>query len=212
MTETATSEALEDLRKDYGKYFEAIQKHPRLLVGTQVPSLKGEGFETLRDSEDAREWQEATKQILVQEVKDRAQRTVEEQLDVTRALHASVELFTRNTDLIPGTKTFDKTLADRFTSLAKDYELRRDGKLIGYTVPVQGMIDQLRTQLVKERAASTAAPAAKAPEAKAPEAKTPAAPPEQPQPGILSQAGASGDGPEDFSTLFGTLGLPNIRI
>ena len=58
-----------------------------------------------------------------------------------------------------------------------------------------------------------------APEALRPAPAAPAAPAakkvakaEPPQAGIPSKAGNSGDGPEDFSTLFGTLGLPNLRI
>jgi hypothetical protein len=84
--------------------------------------------------------------------------------------------------------------------MAKPYELRVDGKLHGYTIDVQPLIAQLRTQLQSE---AKAAPAAAAP-AKPAKPKADA-----PQAGIRSKAG-SGAETEDFSTLFGTLGLPDL--
>lgn len=202
--ETYTNTALEEVKTEYGRYFDALEKHPRMLVGEEVPSLQGEGVEVLRDSADAREWQEAVQQLLIAEVKDRAQRGLEDERSTLDVLHGSIELFSNNHDLIPGTKGFNRELAERFTALTKDYEVRVDGKLTGYKVPVQGMIDSIRAQLSREAAAAPPAPAA--PAAKK-VAKT-----EPPQAGIPSKAGNSGDGPEDFSTLFGTLGLPNLRI
>ena len=202
--ETYTNTALEEVKTEYGRYFGALEKHPRMLVGEEVPSLQGEGVEVLRDSADAREWQEAVQQLLIAEVKDRAQRGLEDERSTLDVLHGSIELFSNNHDLIPGTKGFNRELAERFTALTKDYEVRVDGKLTGYKVPVQGMIDSIRAQLSREAAAAPPAPAA--PAAKK-VAKT-----EPPQAGIPSKAGNSGDGPEDFSTLFGTLGLPNLRI
>lgn len=67
------------MQKEHQPYFEALQKHPRLLVGQSVPAIGKEGTETLRDTADAREWQEAVKQLLVQEINDRAGRGMEEQ-------------------------------------------------------------------------------------------------------------------------------------
>lgn len=185
-----------------------------MLVGQQVPSLTGkEGeMETLRDASDAREWQEAVKVLLTEEVRERATRSMEENKGILDTVHASIELFTQNKDLVPGTRQFDRQLADRFAAMAKPYELRVEGKLHGYTIPVQPLIDSLRAQLVAERAKTpAAAPApASAPPGKAGGPKTPAADP--PQAGIGSKAGSSSSDAEDFSTLFGTLGLPNLRI
>jgi hypothetical protein len=154
------------------------------------------------------------KKLLVDEVKGRAQKQLDDNGDFLTTLHGSIEIFQNNLDLIPGTKDFDTELARRFTELAEPYELRVDEKLQGYSVPVQPMINHLRAQLQAERAktpppVTPAAPAAGAPPAAA--ASTPAAPAEQPQAGIPSKAGDSGEA-EDFSTLFGTLGLPNLRI
>jgi hypothetical protein len=112
-------------------------------------------------------------------------------------IHASVALFQNNPDLIPGTKGFDKGLADDFARMARPYEIRVDGKLQGYSVPVQPMIDNLRATRA-ERQLPQPAPQA------APQ-------PDPPQAGISSKAGSSTE-KEDFSTLFGTIGLPNMVI
>ena len=203
-------EALVAVRNDYGNYFDALEKHPRMLVGQEVPSLVGEGMEVLRDSTDAKEWQEAVKTILSKEIQQRADVRGEELNTTFETLHASVDLFKNNPDLIPGTKQFNRGLADSFTKLVKDYEVRNDaGKLIGYAVPVQPLINSLRSQ--QKAVAPAAAPAAAKPVAPA---AAPAAPAAAPQAGIRSNAGSAGggDSSSDFSTLFGTLGLPDMVI
>lgn len=201
------------MKTEHKQYFEALEKHPRLLAGIQVPAIGREGMETLRDAADAKEWQDAVKSILVQEVRDRAGREMEGSADFLNTVHASIELFQNNADLIPGTKGFDKDLANRFATLATPYELRVDGKLQGYSIPVQPIIDQLRSQIATERSAKAAAsPATPTSAAKAGAAtSTPAAPADPPQAGISSKAGSSSE-VEDFSTLFGTIGLPNLKI
>ena len=179
-----------------------------MLVGVEVPSLNGpEGsMETLRDADDAREWQEAVKVLLTEEVRERTAKAMDENKGILDTVHQSIELFAKNKDLVPGTRQFNRRLADRFASMVKPYELRVDGKLHGYTIPVQPLIDQLRTSLAAEAAAAPAAPP------KAAATKTPARQADPPQAGIGSKAGSSSDDAEDFSTLFGTLGLPNLRI
>lgn len=223
--------ALDEVKTEHEQYFKALEMHPRQLIGTQVPRIGGEGMETLKDSDDAKEWQDAVKSILVEEVRDRATRQMEENAGFLDTVHASIELFQNNTDLIPGTKEFDVELANRFANLAAPYELRVEEKLQGYSIPVQPIIDAIRKQLVEERAqgksaesppaaasgeskpaaAETQAAGAAAPPATAPAApaSTPAADP--PQAGIQSKAGNSSEN-EDFSTLFGTIGLPNLQI
>jgi hypothetical protein len=182
-----------------------------MLVGKEVPSLNGpEGsMETLRDANDAREWQEAVKALLTEEVRERTTVAVEENKNILETVHASIELFAQNKDMVPGTRQFDRQLADRFAAMAKPYELRVDGKLHGFTIPVQPLIDSLRAQIAAERAKAPAAPAAPAAAATG---KPPAKPADPPQAGIGTKAGSTSDDAEDFSTLFGTLGLPNLRI
>ena len=198
--------AMAEVREEHTAYFEAIEKHPRLLVGTQVPAIGKEGMETIRDAADARDWQDAVKGLLIDEVKARAGTAMDENAGQLNTVHASIKLFQDNVDLLPGTKGFDRDLADRFARLAKPYELRNDdGKMIGYSIPVQPIIDNLREQITSERKATVtpAAPAAPAAPAR-PDA-------EPPQAGITSKAGSSSES-EDFSTLFGTLGLSNFTI
>jgi hypothetical protein len=172
-------------------------------------------MDELRDTNDAKEWQEAVKSILVEEVRERATKAMEENAGFLDTIHASIELFANNSDLIPGTKEFDVDLANRFAAMATPYELRVDGKLQGYSIPVQPLVDQLRTQLAGERTAANAippAPAATAPAQAAGVSLASAAPAAAPpQAGIQSKAGNSAE-VEDFSALFGTIGLPNLRI
>lgn len=195
------------MKAAHPQYFDALEKHPRLLVGQQVPAIGKEGMETLRDSKDAAEWQEAVRSILVQEIRAKAQEQLDGAKDYLETIHAAVDLFKTNKDLIPGTPGFDRELGDAFATMAKPYEVRVDGKLHGYSIPVQPIIDSLRGQLQAQRAAAPAAP----PPAEAPAGPRPPAAVEPPQAGIPSKAGSSAE-KEDFSTLFGTIGLPNLQI
>lgn len=202
MTKGYQAEAYETAREEYGNYFDALEKHPRLLVGTEVPRIGEEGMEILRSTEDAREWQEAVKSILVQEITESAQTKLEEGRDFIETIHASIDLFKNNPDLIPGTKGFNRALADEFAQMATPYEIRHEGKLQGYSIPVQPLIERIRTQLKSRQAAAT--PAATPPMQPKPK-------PDPPQAGITTKAGNSSER-EDFSTLFGTIGLPNLQI
>jgi len=197
MTRGYQSHAYEAVKQEHGRYFDALEIHPRMLVGKEVPALNGEGMETLKDASDAREWQDAIREILVQEIDTKTQEWVQGASGFMETIHANVDMFTRNPDLIPGTKGFDKRLADEFASMMQPYEVRVRGKLQGYSIPTQPIIEKLR-----KMAGAGAAPVAAA--------KSSAAA-EPPQAAIRSRA-PSGDGPEDFSTLFGTIGLPQLRI
>lgn len=166
-------------------------------------------METLKSSEDAKEWQEAVRTLLVQEIRSRADTQAEESRTFIETVHASIDLFKNNVDLIPGTKGFNRPLADAFAKMAEPYEIRDedDNMLLGYSIPVQPIIDQLRTQLAPAKAAATPAPAAD------PEGRGAALPAtaDPPQAAVTSKAGDSSQ-KEDFSTLFGTIGLPNLQI
>lgn len=185
------------MQKDYERYFDALNKHPRLLVGTEVPSMTKEGMEVLRDSADAKEWQEAVRHVLAEQIREDAQQRMQGATGFLETMHEAVALFQNNPDLIPGTKGFNRDLADRFAAMAQPYEVRVDGKLQGYSIPVQPIIDNLRKQS-QPPAAAAATPA-------------PTPQPDPPQAGIASKAGSSTE-KEDFSTLFGTIGLPNMVI
>lgn len=204
---------MEEVQTEHKAYFDALEKHPMELVGATVPAIGREGQVTLNSPAEAREWQDGVKHILVREVRARAEKAMDENRDFLTTVHASIELFQKNADLVPGAKGFDKELADRLVSLVEPYELRVDGKLQGYTIPVQPIVDQLRAQVVRERAAAASSAAAAGGDSSAtPPAATPPSPPaDPPQAGIPSKAGA-GSASEDFSTLFGTIGLPDLQI
>jgi hypothetical protein len=172
-----------------------------------VPAIGKEGMETLRDSNDAKEWQEAVRGLLVAEIKETAEAKLEDARDFMETVHASIDLFKNNRDLIPGTKSFDRELADTFAGMMKPYEVRVEGKLQGYSIPVQPIIENLRGQLEARR--KSAPPAAASPAVSPP--SQPRRQAEPPQAGIQSKAGSTGE-VEDFSTLFGTIGLPNLQI
>jgi hypothetical protein len=185
--------------------------------------MVGEGMEVLRDSADAKDWQDAAKQQLAAEVKARADRQADVVKPMMQTLHASIDLFRQNHDLIPHTRQFDRELADRFAALSKPYELRVEGKLSGFSIPVQPLIDSVRAQLVAERAAKAAPPAPAAPAGQPSPQQQRAAEqtrndvgqfhnPDAPQAGIPSKAGMSGEAAEDYTALWGTLGLPNLRL
>lgn len=205
-------QAFDATRREYENYFKALETHPRLLVGTQVPAIGKEGMETLRDSNDAKEWQEAVRGLLIEEINEGARTLAENASGQIQLLHASIDLFKNNTDLIPGTRTFNKQLADDFAKLAAPYEVRQDGKLRGYSIPVQPIIDNLRSQQAARAQTAETVPATQQPTpgAAAPPAAVQRAA-EPPQAGIPSKAGASSER-EDFSTLFGTIGLPHLQI
>lgn len=210
--------ALAEVKTQYPKYFEALEKHPRALVGQRVPAASPEepgqdkdGFVVLKDSSDAKEWQEATRQHIVGEVRTNAARRAESNGGDMQTLHQSIELFQNNSDLVPGTKQFDRELADEFAAIASSYEVRKDGKLQGYSIQVQPLIDRLRTQIAAKRTAAPAASNVGAPASTPSTAGAPAQPAEQPQAGIQSKSGNSTEG-ENYDALWGTLGLGGIRV
>ena len=206
--------ALKEVQTQHAKYFQALRQHPRTLVGQKVPAIGKPGEEVLRDSTDAKDWQDAVKQLLSDEIRDKASRMADENSSMMSVLHSSIELFQNNTDLVPGTVQFDRELADQFAMYAQPYELRVDGKLNGYTIPVQPLINQIRSKLAAARAAQAAPqPPQVAPgKTGAPTpARTPEKPARGPQAGIQSRAGTTAE-KEDFSTLFGTIGLRDFQI
>lgn len=187
------------MKEEYSNYFDALNKHPRQLVGQEVPSLTGPGKERLRDSDDAKDWQDAVKTLLANEAASRVETQRTEMSEVFTTVHSSIEMFTKNPDLIPGTKGFNKELADAFASAVGDYQLKSGGKLIGYSVPVQPIINALRSAQAKAAPAAPApAPQATAQQLRAQEqARTPTGQWDGPQAGIRSSAGTSAGAEND---------------
>lgn len=197
--------ALAEVREEHKAYIEALEKHPRLLIGKEVPSLEGEGTETLRDSQDAQEWQEAVKSLLVADINARVQTKMGDKDSSIQPIHDAIAMFQSNPDMVPSYPSFNKELADRFAAAVKPYELRVDGKLMGYNIPVQPIIDVIRQQL-------SAVPAPAAPAASA-KVATPKPPADPPQSGVPSSAPSGAEGTSDFQDSFwSAMGMDGFRV
>ena len=193
--------AFTEIREEHGKYFETLEKNPYVLVGTEVPNLRGEGMVVLQSTQEAKEWQEAARDLITEEIQSRAMQAMEGDQSTIALAHSSVQLFQNNPDLTPGSATFNVDLANRFAKTAKPYEVRDDDKkLLGYAIPVQPLIDQLRAETKPVSKQQAVAPVAQAKQAET-----------RPQAAVQNKAGSYEES-DDFSTLFGTLGLPDLKI
>ena len=212
MQESFQRQAFEELSEKIDpKYFEVLKKHPRELVGLEVPSVTGSGKERLRDTQDARDWQEATSQLLKQEVDSIAKAKSDDMAPTMSILQDSIQRFQNNPDLIPGTKQFDKELADKFAEIAKAYEYRVNGKLFGYQVNVQPLINSIRADLEKQRGAQGVQQQQKQQQRQQQaqqQARTPDGRFDGPQAGIPSKAAQAGEPGEDMSAFWGGVGIP----
>lgn len=188
----------------------ALDKHPRLLVGETVPSVRGgTEKETLRDSQDAKDWQDAVKQIIATQVQQKARQYQEEAKPLLSTIQDSVAMFRNNKDLVPGTKEYNPVLAAEFTKLAAAYEHRVGDKLYGYRVDVQPLINSIRDRLAAAPAAPTPRQEQVAGQARAADGKF-----EGPQAGIPSRQSSSGtpDPDGDYSAFWASLGMSDMAL
>lgn len=198
--------ALKELQGEFGLAFDLLRAHERTLVGKTVPSLNKDGTEVLRDSQDAKEYQEALKAVLGDELNARIETQREAAAPDLEVLQNSVEMFRKNRDMIPGVQGFDRELTDKVMAVARHYEVRKDGKLQGFSLNMQPLIDTVRAELKASRAKAPAPPAK-------PAAKAPAPPADPPQQGLKSVAGQRAHtGADDVADLFGTLGITGLRL
>lgn len=203
-TESFRQQAVEQAQEDYPHYIEALNKHPLELIGQELPAIDGSDNKvTFRTSEEIKDWQEAVKVILQRELEASISQKQAESAEVLDVVHSSIELLRDNPDIVPGSASYNKDLAVRFIKLAEPYALKMGGKLTGFSIPVQGLLDQVRAQVKAEKAA---------PAGGTPPAKKAAATPAKPQVGIPSVAGTSGEGGEDYSAMWGALGVKNAPI
>lgn len=200
-------------------YFDVLEKTPYELAGTEVPSIRpGEETTRLKDSGEAKEYQEATKSLIEREIKAKVDAKMQDAKPMASVLQDSVLMFQNNPDLIPNTKQYDKELADAVVEAGKSYELRVKDKLYGYQVPMQPIINQLRSLLEKQRGASgvTAAQAREAAAARAAQQTRNNHGQFQggdgPQAGIASKAGLSGVGGSDdnYDQFWSGVGMPGF--
>lgn len=201
-TESFQSAAIAQAQEDYPHYIERLQMHPLELVGKELPAIDGSDQPvTFRTAQEVEQWQGAVRTILQRELEATVAERMQESNEVLDVVHSSIEMFRANPDLVPGTKNYNQRLAAEFVRIAEPYALRMNGKLTGYSIPVQGLIDRVRAQV-------SAAPAAPA----APAKKTAAAPAAKPQAGIPSKAGAGGGQGEDYSPMWKALGIDSAPI
>lgn len=195
-------QAVEQAQEEYPQYLDLLKMHPLELVGKELPPIDGtEENIILRTAQDVADWQEAVKTILQREMETAIEEKRSEASEVLDVVHASIQLFQDNPDLVPGSKSYNKALASQFVKMAAPYALKMKGKLVGYSIPVQGLVDQCRAQVKAAASAPAATPPAK---------KTAAAP--KPQAGVPSRAGASGGEEEDFSPMWKALGINEMPI
>jgi len=220
ITEAFKRQATQEVNDLIGeRWTQPLSVHPRLLVGQEVPSLRDpNATEKILDSKDAAEWQEAAKSLIQAEIDSKIEQRREASKEMLTVIQESVLMFQNNQDLVPGTAEFDKELADEFASIVKDYEFRIDGKLYGYHVNVQPLINNLRSRLATQRGASGATAAAQA-AARAAQAQAQArndqgqfVSTDLPQAGIPSKAGSQGEAVESYEAFWQTLGFPSSMI
>ena len=198
------TKAIAEIREEIApQYLERLEQHPRLLIGAEVPKVQGEGTEILADEADARSWQEAVKQVITQQVNQRTNAMLEDAKPSLSIVQDSLELFRRNRDLVPGTAEYNPALADQFVALTKSYQAEVNGKVVGWRVEVQPLLDHLRASLAT-------APATPTPrqEQVANQPRNEAGQFEAPQTGITSKSGLTGDGGgENYDAFWAATGL-----
>ncbi|QPL14201.1 hypothetical protein SEA_ATRAXI_47 [Microbacterium phage Atraxi] len=215
MENTFKAQAMQELQTEIDEVFiKGLRLRPMQMVGLELPSLR-EGAKPdekikILDSQMARDWQETVTGLLEDEIADKVQQKTEEVRSMTSVIQESILLGQNNPDLIPGTAGFDKELAERFTKIAKAYEVKTAKGVIGYAVNVQPLINELRSGLATERGASTAN---KANEERAAQQRAKAAAQprteegkfDQPQAGIQSKSGQSGKVEEGYDHFWSAL-------
>lgn len=108
----------------------------------------------IRDGQQARDYIEGASKLIERGVEDLVGTKNRELQPLRSVIQESFLLFQNNPDIVEGSKTFDKELATRFASMAQSFAFIHNGQTIGYQGNVQPMLNELRTNLAKERGAS----------------------------------------------------------
>ncbi|QJD52956.1 hypothetical protein SEA_PHEDRO_49 [Microbacterium phage Phedro] len=215
MENTFKAQAMQELQTEIDEVFiNGLKLRPMQMVGLELPSLRqGAGKDEkvkILDSQMARDWQETVTGLLEDEIADKVQQKTEEVRSMTSVIQESILLGQNNPDLIPGTVGFDKELAERFTKIAKAYEVKTQKGVIGYAVNVQPLINELRSSLAAERGATSANKqneerAAQQRAKAAAQPRTEEGKFDQPQAGIQSKSGQSGKVEEGYDHFWSAL-------
>jgi hypothetical protein len=211
----AFSQVREELNPDFIKF---LRVSPIALVGSEVPSIavNARPGDTMRilDTQMARDWHEGVTKLIENEQQNENIRPL------MSVIQDSFLMFQNNPDLFPYAAEFDQELADQFASIAEAYELRVDGKLFGYQVDVQPLINGLRSQLVAQRAVTgerqqVETRTVQQRQAAAAQPRTEDGRFDTPQAGIASKSGMEGEPDDDFSTFWGATpfkNMPNLNM
>jgi hypothetical protein len=213
------SQGWEEFRKTANpEYFEALEMHPYLLAGRKVPNpIQGQPDILLRDSSEARDWQEATKQLMEKEVDRFVQQRQRDVAPVMSVVQDSVMLFQNNPDLIPGGNQFDRELATRVMEIGQNYIYKVGDRVIGFHANMQPIINAVRADLAKSRAGANGG-AARSDQQRQNAANQPRTESGQfttdagPQAGIQSKTGMVGDESDDYSVFLNAMGMPSNLI
>src|SRR5690606_37490127 len=96
-------EAREELATAMGDrakvYEDALGMSPYMLVGREVPNLRGDGVITIKDTTDAREWQEAAKMLIDRDIESRTKTKLEAVKPMLSVVQDSIQLFQNNPDI-----------------------------------------------------------------------------------------------------------------
>ena len=219
MEQAFQAAAIKEIQADIDpEFLSHLRQPPMRLVNMEVPSIRigaaaGE-MTRLLDSGMAAEWQKGVAEMIESEIADIAAQKADAIRPTMRVIQESFLMFENNPDIVPGTDSFDPELAARFVEIAKTYELKVNGKVLGYQdINVQPLLNSLRTDLAKQRGATGARDTDRAAAQRAAAAAQPRTDGGQfdaPQGGVIASAGRSGDSEEGFDTFWNTLKInPN---
>jgi len=202
------------------QFFDIMRLRPTQMVGMEVPSVRpGAAPEErikLLDSAMARQYQEDIGGMIEDQITDVASRQADSLRPMMSVIQDAIQMLDNNPDLIPGTKGFDPELQKRVIEVGKSYEVRANGKMMGYQVKMQPIINVIRNELAKERgtvgaqkqqqqqaAARSAAAAARAAE----QPRRQGGQFDSPQVGITSKTMPSGKEEADYTPFWEATGL-----
>jgi hypothetical protein len=194
-----------------------------MLVGVKVPNLQNPDGpdELIRDSDDAREWQEAARGLIDGALNDAVEQKMKAAAPTLSVFQESIMMFRNNPDIMPGSAEFDKELAEEFTAIAGDYVIKANGKKIGYQMNVQPLLNKLRERRAaaaggnavvaqQQQAAAAARQAQAAAQARTQQGQF--TKPDGPQAAIPTKAGSSGDTEDDYSSFMSAAGLGGMIV
>ncbi|QKY80407.1 hypothetical protein SEA_PABST_49 [Microbacterium phage Pabst] len=217
MDQSFRQAAIQQLQEEINpEFITSLQSTPSELVGQEVLSIRAgapaDEKVVLRTRADAAEYLQDLNGIVQKEINGITAERRDAARPIATVIQESFLLFENNPDLIPGTKGYDHELASRFAEIASTYEVKINGKVIGYQdINVQPLINSLRKDLEKQRGANGVTAAQQRAEqqrqAAAAQERNTAGQFQGPQGGVLSKSGNQGDAAEDFSAFWSASGV-----